>query len=112
MNSHEHARVLRGIADCLESKPEFALPDHWSAHLISLFNCVSYYAQKDLFLAAARALGEFEKKYTDSELEIACPANGGGRLLLRVNRDVVCRLVKPAQPAEYECDPLLLDDEV
>lgn len=111
MTSHDLARVLRGMADLLDSKPVFPMPSYYGNSNLSRFGKLRYFGEKDAFIAAAKALGTFTKKYTADELIISCPANGGGEITLEIERNAVCRIVKPAQPAEYECDPLLSPEE-
>lgn len=111
MTSHDYANMLRGLSELLESKPEFPLPPSWNAETVSIFISINYWSYKEEFLAAAKALGSFSKRYTDEKLIISAPANGGVELRLDVDRKAVCRIVKPSQPAEYECDPLLTPEE-
>lgn len=117
MNSYEYANTLRSIADQLEAKPEFPMPlyfGHQDEKEGRPFRIVlSYFRDKVRFLEAVLALGEGTKEYkkdsigTPELVFTACQ----GQLALSIDRDKVCRIVKPAQPAEYECEPLLSQEE-
>jgi hypothetical protein len=110
MTSRDYAVALREAADALDARPEFELPRYVGSNFrIENFY---YYEDKDRFLAAMRALGAGTKTQDDNYgspvLRFTIP---NGRLSLSVSRDRVCRLVKPAQPAEYDCQPLLSPEE-
>jgi hypothetical protein len=110
MKSHEYAKKLHELADLLESRPDFKLPDYQrnyiSQHGIDNF---SYHGDKTGFLAAVKAVGSGTKLPGDKDdfSFLAC----NGLLRLTVYRTAVCRIVKPAQPAEYDCIPLLSQEE-
>lgn len=104
MTSHDYARELKRVADCLERREEFDLPDYLDEVALKL----SYFDDKKRFLAAVRALGTGTKgpdKYITNDY-IFTPAFGG--LRIQAERNTVCRLVRPA---EYECEPLLSPEE-
>jgi hypothetical protein len=104
MTSHEYAKKLRIAADFFLSKPEFKLRN-------SPLLFASYWADKDGFLAAVKALGKGEKKYEGESLKFIVTVAPDLTFDVEVSRSAVCRLVKPAQPAEYECEPLLSQEE-
>ncbi len=110
MTSHEYAKQLRELADKLEAVDEFTLPGH-SAILYK--DCgietLRYYGDKERFLAAVRSIGN-GRKDTSHERDFTFVAFDG-LLRVTVNRDAVCRIVKPAQPAVYDCEPLLSPEE-
>lgn len=100
----EVAHELRKLADALEVEPETDL-----AQPMVTFYCDT----KDQFLASARLLPRpLKKEFEEVRMELAndrheCP------IWLRsvIERTKVCILVKPAQPAVYDCEPLLSPDE-
>ena len=103
MTSHEYSSRLRAAADKLDNAPEFEVPDYEESYIAkSGIVRLSYYGDKDGFLAAVRAIGGGVKGGDEQSLEFK-----SGDIVLRVNRDLLCRIVKPAQPAEYDCEPLL-----
>jgi hypothetical protein len=107
MKSHEYAERLQKVADLLAESPEFELPSYMDSYLNQYGAArVRFYNDKEPFLAAVRALGSGRKGGNEQDLEFI-----HGDLRLIVNRSAVCRLVKPAQPAEFECDPLLSQAE-
>ena len=113
VTSHQYAKQLRALADALETAPEFNLPRYWGAYSpkagIAQFD---YHHDKAGFLSAVKAVGSGTKKemYGGGEPEFHFFAFNG-LLRLAIYRDVICRIVKPAQPAEYECEPLLSQAE-
>lgn len=104
MTSHEYANRLEKLAAELKSKSDFELPDYseryYGNYGIETFR---YNNQKEGFLQAARALGSGTKDGTADELTFK-----HGDIRLSVDRNVVCKLVRPA---EYECEPLLSEAE-
>lgn len=100
MTSHEFAEKLKAQAEALLSKPVFEM-QRWENGVLY----ISYYDDKTNFLAAAKSLGAGRKEWKEDELlffpEIA-------DIRLQVNRNAICRLVKPA---EYDYEPLLSPDE-
>lgn len=96
--SHDVAKALREMARKLTAAPEFDV----SVTPMLYWSC---WDAKDEFLGAARCFGGVKGGDShDFELRRHW---GGAETLLRVKRETVCRIVKPAQPAVYECDPLL-----
>jgi hypothetical protein len=75
----------------------------------------STFDQKDLFLAVAKLLPRplvklyGEGDYADLKLDYT---TDDIYVTARIQRSVMCRLVEPAQPAKYECEPLLNVDEL
>lgn len=110
MTSHEYARKLAAVADLLAAAPEFEMPSYMDSYIQSYgIDTIRFHNGKDRFLAAARAIGNGEKIYDGDTFEFHVLS---GLLRLTVDRDAVCRIVKPAVPAEYECEPLLSQEEV
>ena len=101
--AHDAAIELRKLADALDRKPE--------AEILPL--TISVYAntsQKEGFLSLASLLPRpLAKKYEAARIEISHGKRWTDTLSigLYIDRSAVCRVVKEAQPAEYECEPLL-----
>lgn len=103
------ASALRKLADSLDTIPEQELPTP-RIH----FCCTYQNDPKTPFKALASVMPHpLKKEYDEAE---------HGDLNLRfssdamyinayVSRAKVCRLVEPAKPARYECDPLLSADD-
>lgn len=103
--AYEVAIELRKLADSLECEPEAEITKpvmsfyHWGE------------PGKQHFLNVVRLLPRpLVKNYDDSDimLDHDTPAL---RVYAKIQRSVVCRMVKPAQPAEFECDPILSVEE-
>lgn len=105
MKSHEYAKRLHEIAEFLESRPEFETPMG-----VRLYQ---YTGSKSVFMAAARSMGSLKKEYIEScgSEEIRVSPAGFPELILEAPRSVACRIVKPAQPAVYDCEPFLSQAE-
>jgi hypothetical protein len=106
-NSHEYARCLQQFANFLLSRDAFELP--WTTP--TTFHHMTYYDPEDKgrFIAAVKALGTGEKKFTEDHVEFIVNAPGTDAFTIRAPRHVICRLLKPAK---YECDPLFSPEEV
>jgi hypothetical protein len=101
----EVATELRKLADALSVEPdaEIKRPDimvyHWGNE------------SKEAFLTLCRLIPRpLQKKYTDDRMRVEYSSAGLG-ITLSVPRSAVCRIVEPAKPAVYECEPLLSDQE-
>jgi len=105
--SHDYAKQLREIADALLDLPAFQLPRHMSQDRVHDY--LHYFSDKERFVAAAKALGNFEKGVRDDALVLSPLFST--HFQIRADRSSVCRLVRSAQPAEYECEPLLSQAE-
>ena len=101
MKSHEYAKRLHEIADFLLSRPEFE-----ASHRPYMYH---YTTSKAQVLAAARSFGSVKKDFQNDEIRIT-PADFP-EFVIEAPRNIVCRIVKPAQPAEYDCEPLLSQAE-
>ena len=108
MQAHEIAAELRKLADHYEQFGE--------AELISPsleFNLLG--ASKEQFLAVARTLPHpFEKDYgreSDPYAFAKLTFRGGIDVHAIAYRKTVCRVIKPAQEAVFECEPLLSEAE-
>ena len=100
----EVAAELRCVADALDKEPEAEVR---KAHL--LFTC-SF--DKELFMNLARLLPKpLAKKYDEVDGPFSTLAieyeTSGIWIRASVYRSAVCKILRPAQPAEYECEPLL-----
>lgn len=100
------AAELRRIADSLDKEPEAKIDkpylffSHWAE------------SEKQEFLNEARLLPRpLQKKYTDTELTLEYDSEGA-RVWTKIQRNAVCRLIRPAIPAEYDCDPILSEQEL
>ena len=111
----EVAQELRKLADALDKEPDTS---------ISNVYCGISLKSKESFLSVARVLPrplwkdlsateyvlDNRQHKPDGSLDFgaAWPAI---HIRAQVDRSLVCRLVKPAIPAKYECDPLLSQEE-
>ena len=96
----EVAAELRKLADSLEQEPDAEISQPW----------VTFWPSRESFLALARVLPRpFAKKYERDTIQLIYGASAGTPIYVRVEaqRTAVCRVVKPAQEAVYECEPLL-----
>jgi len=102
----EVAAELRKLADAMDQYPdaEIARP------LISIGS-----NERDLFKNAAKVMPHpFTKEMSDWCGTPSIQLNHESdsiRVWALADRKGVCRIIKPAIPAEYECDPLLEDIE-
>lgn len=94
------AQELRRIADALDKEPD--------AEIHHTFPSFDTDADKDAFLRLARVWPRPAKK------EITWPEESysalnliHGNARLSIKRSSLCTLVKPAQPAVYDCEPIL-----
>jgi hypothetical protein len=109
MTSHEYARKLRAVADLLEGASEFKMPAYMDGYVKEYgADNIQFHRDKELFIAAVRALPNGRKAGDSNTYDFIV---GDGLLHLQVNRSAVCRVVRPAVPAEYECEPLLSPEE-
>lgn len=75
----------------------------------------THFDDKDAFLALAKLLPRplvklyDEGTYGDMKLDYK---TDDIYVTARIQRSAICRLVEPAQPAKYECEPLLDVDEL
>jgi hypothetical protein len=104
--AHEVAQELRRIADALDREPETEVQPAWV-----LFYC----EDKETFLATASLMPRpLVKRYDNSDkrwdrlrLKNSYDQDRPVHLDCSVPRSVICTLVKPAQEAVYECEPIL-----
>lgn len=105
--SHDYADSLVRLAEFIKSKPAFTIA---ADDVPARFRCYFWF-KKDHFLSAVRVLGSGVKRekngYGEDELEFVSASDTGESVELVIKRNLVCRLVRPAQPAEYDCEPLL-----
>lgn len=101
---------LRRIADHLDLNPEVET----IKPTLDFFHFTSN--TKDQFLAVARIMPHpLEKKYPKdnasySRVSITHSAPAVD-VTASIYRESICRIIKPAQPAEYDCELTLLDSE-
>jgi len=103
----EVAAELRKLADSLEQEPETEI----RPFLIRTYHTSS---SKQDFLNLVRLLPHpFSKEYERDALLILRGKDFETPVSFRahIDRDIVCRVVKPAQEAVYECEPLLSEAE-
>jgi hypothetical protein len=100
MNSHEYAKRQLEEANYLLNKPAFDVPNYIKAK-----SYLWYMFEKDHFLAAVKALGPGRKEIGDEYVEYH-PTDAP--LYIRIERNSVCKLVKPA---EYDCEPFLKPED-
>ena len=106
LTSHDYANNLQKMAEFLLSRDSFPLPDYMDAMPWQFFRFYGH--EKSAFIAAAKALGNGTKKFTDADLEFTTLLPFG-KVELAIPRSTVCRLVRAA---EYECDPILSAQEL
>ena len=100
LTSHEYAAELRRIATYLESRPEFGTEQY------SAFTYLSFY-DKDMFVAAAKAIGNAKKEFTDGSYAELLLNVVGAPIRLSIARDKVCK-----KTVTYDCEPLFSAEEL
>lgn len=108
--AHEVATELRRVADALDLNADVEVK---KPHLVFSFWDAS---EKDLFLTTARVLPRpVEKKYPvdNDRLSRVRVENDSPALMVSASiyREAICRIIRPAQAAEYDCEFTLLDHE-
>ena len=107
MKAIDAVENLKKLADLLEKHP---------GANIHMASATVWFAEKNSFLSVARDFPRpFRKGYTggsfpDLDLDYGT-LNEDGEITLRIPQAGICRLVEPAKPARYECDPILSADE-
>ena len=110
MKTREYAVELRKIADFLDSRPEFEIGHFFFSPktTYSKFYAHASYDDKQVFVAAVKALGDYTKKYTGntdySKLEVTAKAYP---LELSIPRDKVCKKI-----VTFDCEPLFSESEI
>jgi hypothetical protein len=107
MTNTEYANSLRLVADFYEKNPAMPLP---AAADVTIWKW-----DKESFLKAAIELSKGGKvqKCTTAGISPAYHAIrtfGSIKIDIQIDRSTVCRLVKPAQDAVYECPDSLLEE--
>lgn len=102
VDSHEYARALQHAAEFLLSRPAFNT-NMTRAYSYNFFR----YHEKELFVAAVKAVGSGVKEFTDSDIKVLY-RQGDVEITIEAPRNTLCRLIRPA---EYDCDPFLSPDE-
>lgn len=105
MTSHEYARRLQEVSQTLLSRPDFDTKSNGPHFFLS-------YWEKEEFLAAVKALGTGTKEFTTGSYpEVVFKPKDMPEVHVSIARDKVCRIVTPAIPAEYDCEPFLSPEE-
>jgi hypothetical protein len=103
----EVAVELRKLADSIERGGDTAVP---SATV--LFGRDYAIDDKDRFLAIARLMPKpLTKEYTEREVKVRYITEAV-KVSAYIDRSGVCKIIKPAQPAVYDCEPLLSEVEL
>lgn len=106
----EVAQELRRIADALDKEPETSI-----AQPMISFYCDEYYGidkGKANFLNLARLLPKpLKKEVNDHDYVLTSDSTGTVWIRVKINRNAVCTLIQPAQPAVYDCEPILSQQE-
>ena len=100
LSSHEYAAELRKVATYLESRPEFKTEQY------AAFSYLSFY-DKDLFVAAAKVIGNAKKEFTDSSYAELVLTVVGAPLRLCIAQDRICK-----KTVTYDCLPLFSNEEL
>jgi hypothetical protein len=109
-SSRVFAANLRKLAEWLDSKPEFPVTNEKASNWY-----MNFHEDKESFLQAVRAIGAGRKEdgqLGKSELRFVATTPTGTEFAVEVYRSSLCRLVRPAQEAVYECEPLLSQAEM
>lgn len=102
----EVATELRKLADSLEREPDAQIPKPFL-----FFSTFLESNEKQMFSTVCGLMPRpLAKEYRDSELKVEY---NGAALTAQtsIQRSKVCRLVEPAKPAVYECEPILAEAE-
>ena len=105
--ANEVASQLRAVADALDKQPDAEIVKP----MLHFYH--GYSGTKEEFLSLARVFPRpFDKGdgYNHTEYTLTHDADAL-QIYASIDRSTVCRLVKAAQPAEYECEPLLNQEE-
>ena len=104
MTNQEFASKLRTLADKWEQ-----LPEQKNTPLLFVEN-----SRKEDAVAIVKGIGgHWTKTITNPDHPYARVVYASRETGLEVSlyRDSLCRIIRPAQPAQYECEPLLSPDE-
>lgn len=96
--AHEVAAELRKFADCLDTEPD--------AEVVRVYINQFYY-NKEPFLAMSKLIPRPLAKVYGTDRLLISHDTEAVCINVSIPRDKVCTLVKEAQPAVYECEPLL-----
>jgi len=104
----EVAAELRKLAESLEQEPDTEI----QPVVIRSYHVSE--AQKEHFLNLARLLPRpYRKEYEGGKLQLSYGTDWRTPISVtaQIERSLVCHLVRPAQEAVYECEPLLSEAE-
>ena len=100
----ELANELRKLADAVEQLEEVVT---YVDPTIYFGFSYGYEQHKQGFIDFAKVMPKpFDKVYDGTELKLKYTA-GGLNIQAYIERDKVCTLITPAQPAVYDCTPIL-----
>lgn len=108
----EVAQELRNLADHLEQGGEVEIQPAW----ITFYHSAAM-EDKEKFKEIAKLLPRpLKKVITDADddkwARLKLEHNTQAALIeASIPRSATCRIVQPAQPAKYECDPVLSEEE-
>jgi hypothetical protein len=106
--AHDVATELRKMADSLDKEPKAIVQQCWITFMCS---------DRQTFLNTARLMPRpVFKKFDDDpkypRIKVGSKDfTGPVHLNVEAPRDIACRVVTPAQPAVYDCEPLLSAEE-
>ena len=111
MTSHELATDLAKLAEHLKQQPDLEIGTFYLTN-------ESYNTTGEQFKAIAKSFPKpLHKRVTsygtgESDIILESPKDGEGFTLhFRVPQNKVCKIVEPARPAVYDCEPLLTPEE-
>src|SRR5271155_5204562 len=97
----ELAKELRKLADAVEQLEDVVT---YTSPAIYFGFAYGYDQHKQGFIDFAKVMPKpFEKKFTDSELNLIYNSESL-QIKAYIERDKVCKIVTPAQPAVYDCE--------
>src|SRR5271156_2491127 len=105
----ELAKELRKLADAVEGLEEVVT---LSTPRVYFGFAYGNEKHKQSFIEFAKVMPKpFEKKFTDNELQLI-RENESLVIQAYIERDKVCKIITPAQPAVYDCEALLSQAEI
>lgn len=105
----ELAKELRKLADGVEGMSEVVT---FSTPRVYFGFAYGNEKHKQGFIEFAKIMPKpFEKKFTDYELQLVYE-NESLAVQAYIERDKVCKIITPAQPAVYDCEALLSQAEI
>lgn len=96
---------LRELADYLENNPDVPIP-YQPYFAVCVTNYVEPEKTKDAIQSVARCPGPWRKELGESLLTLTKDFHGVKYGVI-CDRSHVCKMVEPAKPAVWDCEPLL-----